>query len=231
MKAPPMNAKQRRFFALYFGKDDRLAGNATRCYKAAYGLMDDRSAQVSGSRLLKRPEFAEWLAALEAEAMQELEVNAAFVKSQSVRMLQRAMGDEPTITTTIETQDDGSEIVRTSERYEYDPTAAHKALQLIGQHKDVQAFTVTVEHTHTHQLEQRLAARSKVIEGQAAQVIAPEPATSPALPHSQPVINDDRGEGSHPAQGQDIKRGCIKEDVAADFDNENDDPRSENRGA
>ena len=80
--------------------------------------------------------------------------------------------------------DTGAELVTHREERSYDPATAHKALTSIGQHKDVQAFAVTVEHNHTHRLEQALARRGKQIEAaaeartiehapQAAELVAP----------------------------------------------------------
>ncbi len=239
MKAPKMNGQQRRFFRLYFGEDTRLHGNATRCYKVAYGVTDDRSAQVSGSRLLKRPQFAAWIEHKQAEALEEIAVNAAFVKTQAVRVLGRAMGDEPVSTTTITTDDQGRERIEHHEHYSYDPSAALKALQLVGQHKEVQAFSQVVEHTHTHQLEQRLAARSKVIEGNAAQVqpILPPGSADPA--RSETLIDGETpqflqempGEAAQVPGAGDAKRGCIKEDVNEDREINEEKSASENRGA
>jgi len=79
------------------------------------------------------------------------------------------MGDAPIPGETTITIDPltGDEVVQTSQRHEYDPATARQALQLIGQHKAVQAFTVTVEHSHTPRLEARVAARSKLVEGRA----------------------------------------------------------------
>jgi hypothetical protein len=93
-------------------------------------------------------------------------INAEFLLRQSKRLYDRAMGDEPVAgETTIETDPEtGQEVVIKTERRDYDPTTARHALQLIGQHKSVQAFSQTVEHNHTHTLENRLAARSKAIE-------------------------------------------------------------------
>ena len=167
-----LNAKQRKWLKLYLGKDENLHGNATRCYKAVYGLTDDRSAQVSGSRLLHHPMIKQLIAEATARMDERIVLDAGFVLEQSKRLYDRAMGDEAIpgeakITIDPET---GRERVTVTERREYDPTTARHALQMIGQHKSVQAFTQTIEHSHTHKLEQRLQARSKVIEGKASRL-------------------------------------------------------------
>ena len=105
--------------------------------------------------------------------------------AQSVKLLNRAMGEEPVITVKHHTDEKGVDHATITEEQAYDPKHVKAALQLIGQHKDVQAFAITVEHSHTHKLEQRLAARSKVIEGRALNLGADNPA---GLPH----IVDDR---------------------------------------
>ena len=63
---------------------------------------------------------------------------------------------------------------------------------MIGNHRDISAFTQNIEVSHTHHLEQRLAARSKLIEGSAQVLDAPRPSTVTsqdrvALPGAQVV--------------------------------------------
>ena len=179
---PKLNPKQRLFLKLYTGKDPSLLGNATKCYKVVYDVTDTRTAQVGGSRLITMPKIAALLEAAQARAVKELNVNAEYVLSQSVRLLDRAMGDESVehISTTVD--DNGQESVKVRSVTEYDPSTAKAALQLIGNHRDIQAFTQTVEHTHTHRLEQRLAARAKTIEGKASVLVDQGAAPTQALP-------------------------------------------------
>jgi len=198
MQSQRLNPRQRQFLKLYTSRDRNLGGNATKCYKAVYGITDDRSAQVAGSRLLRSPVISELMRQAEERAIKQLNINAEYVLSQSVRLLDRAMGDETvdTVRSTIDPET-GLEHVTVTERTEYDPSTAKAALQLIGQHKDVQAFSQTVEHTHTHRLEQRLAARSKLIEGKAQVIDQPGPLSAPgpgsevAGAHSNPAIEDE----------------------------------------
>lgn len=200
---PQLTHKQREFVKHYLGRDPELHGNATRSYKAAYGLQDTRSASVCGSKLMQRPLVKALIAKGTARLDERIVTNAAFVLDQSRRLYDRAMGDEAIPGETVISLDPetGEEVITTHERREYDPATARAALQLIGQHKAVQAFTVTVEHSHTHRLEQRLAARSKVIEGRAGS-IAPDPiltgSADPAaaqvalMPADRAPIDDDR---------------------------------------
>lgn len=162
-----LNGRQRQFVRLYNGSTE-IAGNATRCYMAAYGLTNEYSAQRAGSRLLKNPSVKALLDAADRKAREELALDAQFVLEQSYRLYARAMGDDTFDQVTIEADaNTGEERIHVHSRRDYDPATARAALQLIGQHKDVQAFTQQVEHTHVHHLEQRLAARSKAIEGRA----------------------------------------------------------------
>ena len=172
MATKAMKFRHRQFLKLYLGQTP-IAGNATQCYKAVYGdHVTERSAQVSGARLLQLPHVRDAIEKANAKAIEELAVDAGFVLKESLRLYQRAMGDDSYDHVKVDTDPDtGAERVSVRSERSYDPATAHKALQAIGQHRDVQAFTQTVEHTHTHVLEQRLAARSKMIEGRAAQVL------------------------------------------------------------
>ena len=180
-----LNGRQRAFIKLYTGHTP-IAGNATRCYMAAYETATEFSAQRSSSHLMRcNPHIQAILAQAEERAMAQLTINAKYVLEESQRLYQRAMGDDSY--EHIETNtapDTGLERITVVEHRSYDPATARAALQLIGQHRDVQAFAVTVEHNHTHHLEQRLAARSKLIEGKAS--VIDDPATSltqvPAIP-------------------------------------------------
>lgn len=165
-----LNQRQRLFVKLYLG-DTAIHGNGTRCYMAAYCTDNVGAAQRSANRLLKNPDVRAIIEAVTAEALEQLQVDATFVLNESLRLYKRAMGDDAVEVVHVETDHEtGQERVHVTSRRDYDPATAHKALQAIGQHRDVQAFTQTVEHTHTHVLEQRLAARSKAIEGRATQV-------------------------------------------------------------
>ena len=174
INTPRLTQGHRTFLKHYTGRDPSLAWNATRSYMAAYKLSSERSASVGGSRLLQNPLIKVIIAKAHARLDEKIVTDSSFVLEQSRRLYDRAMGDEPVPGDAVITKDPetGEESVHVPEVRQYDPATARQALQLIGQHKAVQAFTVTVEHSHTHVLEQRLAARSKVIEGLAGQVDA-----------------------------------------------------------
>ena len=184
-----LNGKQRQFLKCYVGRDPELHGNATRCYKAVYGLTDTRSASVCGSQMTKHPVISKLIAEALERQNQKIVIDAGFVLAESKRLYDRAMGDAPiSDRVTIETDPEtGQERVKAVLRHEYDPATARQALQMIGQHKSVQAFTQTVEHSHTHRLEQRLAARSKQIEASAGN-LGLDPSIVGVMPASQEAI-------------------------------------------
>ena len=161
-----LSPKDQQFADLYFGGPDDMRGNATACYRQIHPKAKDNTCQVEGSKTLSKPMVAKYLESKREELTEKTGVNAEYVLRQSIRLYDRAMGDEPVPDeTTIETNPEtGQEVVIKTERRDYDPTTARHALQLLGQHKSVQAFSQTVEHNHTHTLENRLAARSKAIE-------------------------------------------------------------------
>ena len=206
-----LNQRQRTYLKLYLG-DSKIAGNATRCYMAAYSQENVQCAQRSASKLMTNPHIKALIAKVEAAAFEQLQVDAAYVLDQSVRLLDRAMGDESVEVIETHTDADGSERVSVTQRRDYDPATAKAALQLIGQHRQVQAFQVTVEHNHTHHLEQRLAARSKLIEGRAQVIDDPpalasdDPAQVQQLAHVDPapahVDITDHDQNSHTPKGE-----------------------------
>jgi hypothetical protein len=166
-----MRFRHRQFLKLYLGSTP-IAGNANQCYRAVYGEhLSVHGSQACASKLLAKPHIQAAIKQAEQAAQEQLALDASFVLKENLRLYQRAMGDEAYDHAEVDIDPDtGEERVTVTQTRSYDPATAHKALQSIGQHRDVQAFAVTVEHNHTHVLEQRLAARSKFIEGQ-AQVI------------------------------------------------------------
>lgn len=181
----------KQFLKLYLGKTP-IAGNATQCYKAVYGNdLPERSAQSGASRLLQLDHIKRAIIKAEALALKRLAVDAQYVLEENMRLYSRAMGDDSYDEVRVFTDPDtGQERVELAERRSYDPATAHKALTSIGQHRDVQAFTQTVEHTHTHVLEQRLAARSKIIEGRSIASDLQAPAAAITNRHQLPHRDD-----------------------------------------
>lgn len=171
MQSQPLNPKQRKFLRLYLGRDDRYLGNATKCYMLVYDCESERVAQTSGSRLLKNPVIAGEIALFDEAQQNAMIADAGFVLEQSVRLYDRAMGDQAVEVDVIDKvkQDDGSTVsrLRTLTQRLYNPGIARQALELIGRHTSIQAFQDNVEHTHTHKLEQALARRGKQVEERA----------------------------------------------------------------
>ena len=161
-----LTLKDREFADLWRGGPDELRGNAAAIYRHMHPKCKPATAETNGPAVLRKTQVKEYLDIKSGELSKKCDVDAEYVLRQSIRLHDRAMGDEPVPgETTIETNPEtGQEVVIKTERRDYDPTTARHALQLIGQHKSVQAFSQTVEHNHTHTLENRLAARSKAIE-------------------------------------------------------------------
>lgn len=56
-----LTAKGREFADLYRGGPDDVRGNAKRCYMAIHPRAKERSAEVEGAKLLRKPEIAAYL--------------------------------------------------------------------------------------------------------------------------------------------------------------------------
>ena len=140
-----LSAKDHKFADNYFGGPDDLRGNATACYRDLHPRAKDNTCQVEGSKLLSKPMVAKYLQSRREKLTEITGINAEYVLRQSIRYLEIAIGDRPA-----------------PENFNHAGVKA--ALELIGRHTQIQAFRDTIEHTHTHVLEQRLAARSKAIE-------------------------------------------------------------------
>jgi phage terminase small subunit len=160
-----LSAKDQQFADLYFGGPSDLMGNATACYRQLHPRAKDNTCQVEGSKILSKPMVADYLQARREKLAEVTGVNAEYVLRQAIRLYKRAMGDEPI---EIDVVDSSGEL-KTIERREYNPQVARQALELIGRHTQVQAFKDTVEHSHTHRLEQALALKSKQVEKAATQ--------------------------------------------------------------
>ncbi len=173
-----LNLRQQRFLHLYTGKDERYQGNATQSYGKVYGCIGV-VAQTGGSRLVNSPAIAAILADTESRAIDRLQLNAEFVLNETARLYDRAMGDVGIPVDVLDSSDESG--VREILRREYNPSIARQCLEQIGRHKSVQAFQDNVEHSHTHYLESRLAARSKVIEGRAVEVVEDERIIAPEV--------------------------------------------------
>ena len=168
MQNRTLNPKQRKFIQLYLGRDPRFYGHATECYKRVYNSdADDRVAQSAGARLLKVPAIKAIIDKAEEKALQQVGIDAAWVLEQAVELYDRAMGYKGVDVERVTEDDDGTQVVETTEVRDFNPAIAAKSLEIIGKHTQVQAFQDNVNHTHTHVLEDRLSRRVASIEARA----------------------------------------------------------------
>lgn len=175
-KKPTLNPRQLQFLRLYTGRDLHYHGKGAECYRAVYNPnANPKVAWAGANRLLNHPAVNAALVRAEKKALEAAQIDSKFVLEQSVILFDRAMGYEAV----EEEFTDSKGNVRTRSRRTYNASIAAKALELIGKHADVQAFQDNVNHTHTHQLEERLLARTKAIEGRARLVSCED---SQALP-------------------------------------------------
>ena len=140
-----LSAKDQQFADLYYGGPGDLMGNVTACYRELHPRAKDNTCQVEGSKILSKPMVAEYLQANREKLTEVTGINTEYVLRQSIRYLEIAIGDRPA-----------------PENFNHAGVKA--ALEIIGRHTQVQAFRDTVEHTHTHRLEQALARKSREFE-------------------------------------------------------------------
>lgn len=127
--------------------------NATQsAIRAGYS---EKTAKQIGTENLSKPVLAEYIAELKAKRSESTAINAAWVLRQAVEVHERCMQAEPII------DKEGS---HTGE-YKFEHSGANKALEIIGKHVDVQAFTENVKLNAdiavTQTLEERLTSGSK----------------------------------------------------------------------
>jgi len=154
-----LTVKQQAFLKHYLGADMGLHGNATQCYLTVYECTL-KAAESGGARLLQNAKVQEYIRAHQQIVAEKTGIDAEYVLRQSIRLYNRAMGDEPIKVDVVTSSGEQKTIARR----DYNPQVAKAALELIGRHTQIQAFSVKVEHSHTHRLEQRLAAKSKAVE-------------------------------------------------------------------
>lgn len=214
MQRAKLNPKQARFLKLYTGQSE-MAGNATKCYVEVYGeTSTGRVSQSAASRLLGHPRIKAFLEAAEQKALDVLDVNAQYVLDQSIRLYDRAMGDESyPVEVAVTDKETGVESLVVIQRRSYSPSTARQTLEMIGRHKQIQAFEENVTHTHTHYLEQALAARSKQCERRALgnQDTVAGNGNGKLMPDAA-----DPGGLCLPAPAQEVKRGSIQPEVKAE---------------
>lgn len=159
----PMTARNHTFVKLYLGRDSRYMGNGTRSYMKAYECTNEDVAGKSASRLMAKPEIKAKIEAWKKKAEEAIIADQSFVLEQSVHLYDVAMGNKPVEVDVIDKHGN----VSTIETRDLNLPVAKGALELIGKHTQVGAFTEQVEHTHTHILQERLRAKSRAVEARA----------------------------------------------------------------
>ncbi len=127
--------------------------NATQsAIRAGYS---EKTAKQIGTENLAKPALAEYIAELKAKRSESTAINAAWVLRQAVKVHERCMQAEAII---------DKEGGATGE-YKFEHSGANKALEIIGKHVDVQAFTdnlkVGGEIVVKQTLQERLSGGSK----------------------------------------------------------------------
>jgi murein L,D-transpeptidase YcbB/YkuD len=200
MQSRGLNPNQAKFLSLYLGRDEQFFGNATKCYARVYKA-SERQAQVGGSRLLKHELIAQAIDESLAQAAEQSNVDTEFIMRQSIRLYDICMGDlSVPVEYHVKNKDTGELEPRTKFVRHFKPSIARQTLEMLGRLRSVNAFNETIEHTHTHYLEQRLAQRSKLIEAQAVPILE----EIDRDPRPGPGSNDKRGSinGSRPQADQ-----------------------------
>ena len=163
-----LSTKDRQFTDFYFGGNDEIRGSAKACYKYLHPRCKDSTAETEGPALLRKPQVREYLDSKARKLREETDINAEWVLEQNLRLYRMAVGEIPVIEERIvEKQDENGKTTYETEYVELRKTdlgAAIRALEMIGKHMAVQAFSKKVEVSHTHRLVQALARRGKVVE-------------------------------------------------------------------
>tara|TARA_R110000751_G_scaffold63570_1_gene131042 strand:+ start:1338 stop:1841 length:504 start_codon:yes stop_codon:yes gene_type:complete len=132
--------------------------NKTKSYLDAcesMGKKPSKNPETSASEILSYPNVLGFLRSVKEKVAQDVQIDAAWVLRQAVKVHERCMQAEPVID-----KEGGS-----TGEYKFEHTGANKALEIIGKHIDVQAFTENVklnaEIAVTQTLEERLTGGSK----------------------------------------------------------------------
>ena len=118
--------KQQRFCEEYL-----IDLNATQAAIRA-GYSPTSAYSIAGENM-KKPELLERIAELKAERSKQVQVDAAWVLTQAVKVHERCMQAEP-----VTERVDGIE--QDTGEFKFEHSGANKALEIIGKHVDVQAF-------------------------------------------------------------------------------------------
>jgi hypothetical protein len=159
-----LTVKQQRCLGLYLGADPRFHGNATQCYFKVYEC-SLKAAESGGARLLQNGKVKTAIRDHQEKLAAKIDITAETMLRDAIRFRDIAFGDLPAIHEQMVKDPETGDYRKVVHLLrQFNPQALGKALELIGRHTQVQAFKDNVEHTHTHRLEQRLAAKSKAVE-------------------------------------------------------------------
>jgi phage terminase small subunit len=138
MTKPKLTAKQQRFCEEYL-----IDLNATQAaIRAGYS---EKTARQTSAENMTKPVIAEFIAELKAIRSDEVRIDAAWVLKNAKRVFDRCMQDEPVM---VQGEPTGE--------YRFEQSGANKALEIIGKHVDVQAYSekqVIVEMSHEQWLD------------------------------------------------------------------------------
>lgn len=141
-----LTAKQERFCREYI-----VDLNATQAAKRA-GYSSRRPSEQA-YQLLQKTTVQARIAELQADALKVVGVNAEYVLRQAQKLHERCMQEiSPVMVregreTVPLIDDEGREV------FQFNAAGAAKALEIIGKHIDVQAFSEKHEHKHTGTIE------------------------------------------------------------------------------
>lgn len=132
--------------------------NKTKSYLDAcksMGKKPSKNPETSASEMLSYPNVLGFLRSVKEKVAQDVQIDAAWVLRQAVKVHERCMQAEE-----VKDREGGS-----TGEYKFEHAGANKALEIIGKHIDVQAFTENVklnaEIAVTQTLEERLTGGSK----------------------------------------------------------------------
>lgn len=163
MGGKQLTVKQQSFLGYYLGAEPGLSGNATCSYRTAYGCTT-RSAAVAGQRLLRNVDIQSHIAAFQAELQEKMKITAESVLADAVRLRDLAFGDVGAVEERlVEDKATGEWSVQQFMVRRFNPQAVGKAIELMGRNCVVAAFIEKVDVSHTHLLEERLNARTKLV--------------------------------------------------------------------
>lgn len=119
--------------------------NATQAaIRAGYSA---KTANAAAGRLLSNVSIQARISELKQERIEEVKIDANWVLLNAKRVFDKCMQDEPVL------DRNGDPIMVRTEQgelaaaYRFDSTGANKALDTIGKHVEVQAFSTKIDHT------------------------------------------------------------------------------------